>query len=754
MKESKGEAGSDLHDAHIHSNDGGFIMKGRWVGVGLATGLLSLVAMNYMFMGGSVTESPMATGIGNVDTVMVAYERWKEGYQKNIGEEKFVMGLGFNKGLSSEFTKAYGEISVDLTNGEVSIYAHGLPENGEYEVWLIDNQDGSKMGVAPDQGDHMIRLGRLAHENNSLALKTVLDRYELRGFELDLVAVTKAGNKPEDGSLLLGMPSLFQKLYYNELRQPKFLMASIETSADETEEQASSWTAPFQALVPTPAYAANGNSGGQGNKNGLKSLVSKGEDLFFNETFDGNGRTCGTCHSALNNFTIDEKFIASLPPTDKLFVAEHGVGLDDLEKPDLMRKFALILENLDGFEKPGLMRATPHTFALNTSLTPGPDVEDAGRTDAIGWSGDGAPLPGGLRNFATGAVVQHFTRCLPRPDPLDPGDCFRLPTDEELDALEAFQRSLGRQADPNLETLTLKGFAPALGQQIFLCDGEVIGGTSCSDVDVLADESLEVAAGKCLLCHANAGATMAVHLFVPADLKGKNANLDTGVAREITIAKLYDPAIPCDGGFGIEGVGNCEGGELGEGSGAFNVPPLVEAADTLGLFHNNLAQTLRNGMAFYNGGAFNNSSGASVVGINGFGPGGGAIGLSSPDIDAVSQFLEVLNSLENIRNALGIEKRALDAAKEYQEKSLKTLIEVAHADTEDAYQVLDFVPEHISAKEALKEAASYLEMAAGIDEKDLQKELIAKAMEKQRFARDSMCVYGSDKVLCKEQGKV
>ena len=72
MKESKGEAGRDLYDAHIHSNDGGFIMKGRWVGVGLATGLLSLAAMNYMFMGGSVTESPMATGIGNVDTVMVA----------------------------------------------------------------------------------------------------------------------------------------------------------------------------------------------------------------------------------------------------------------------------------------------------------------------------------------------------------------------------------------------------------------------------------------------------------------------------------------------------------------------------------------------------------------------------------------------------------------------------------------------------------------------------------------------------------
>ncbi|TKB80929.1 MAG: hypothetical protein E8D45_02180 [Nitrospira sp.] len=33
-------------------------------------------------------------------------------------------------------------------------------------------------------------------------------------------------------------------------------------------------------------------------------LVSKGREIFFNETFKGNGRTCGTCHPAENNFTI------------------------------------------------------------------------------------------------------------------------------------------------------------------------------------------------------------------------------------------------------------------------------------------------------------------------------------------------------------------------------------------------------------------------------------------------------------------
>lgn len=35
------------------------------------------------------------------------------------------------------------------------------------------------------------------------------------------------------------------------------------------------------------------------------ALIAKGRRIFFNETFAGNGRTCGSCHPADNNFTID-----------------------------------------------------------------------------------------------------------------------------------------------------------------------------------------------------------------------------------------------------------------------------------------------------------------------------------------------------------------------------------------------------------------------------------------------------------------
>ena len=60
-----------------------------------------------------------------------------------------------------------------------------------------------------------------------------------------------------------------------------------------------------------------------------EELISRGKEIFFNETFDGNGRTCGTCHRKENNFTIDPAFIATLPADDPLFVAEFNPELKD-----------------------------------------------------------------------------------------------------------------------------------------------------------------------------------------------------------------------------------------------------------------------------------------------------------------------------------------------------------------------------------------------------------------------------------------
>src|ERR1044072_4052215 len=77
-------------------------------------------------------------------------------------------------------------------------------------------------------------------------------------------------------------------------------------------------------------------------QSGVVSLTEcVGADLFFRETFNGNGRTCGTCHRIERNSAIDATFIARLPSSDPLFIAENHADpfqLDNLEVPAQLRQ--------------------------------------------------------------------------------------------------------------------------------------------------------------------------------------------------------------------------------------------------------------------------------------------------------------------------------------------------------------------------------------------------------------------------------
>jgi len=389
-------------------------------------------------------------------------------------------------------------------------------------------------------------------------------------------------------------------------------------------------------------------------------LIAKGKTIFFNETFNGNGRTCGTCHPLQNNFTLDPAFIATLPNTDALFIAEFNPDLKkNFENPRLMRQFGLILENLDGFddlENKFVMRGIPHVLALRTSV-------NSPQGPRTGWSGDGAPGDGSLRSFATGAVIQHFTRTLNRIPAVD----FRLPTEEELDALEAFQLSLGRQQDPTLP-LPLKGTVPRRGQEIFL------------------DNRL----GKCNLCHANAGAT--------ANFGGGNignANFNTGVENL--------PDQPAD----LTGERNPPDDGLGRpGDGTFNTPPLVEAADSGPFFHNNAIETIEGAVAFFNGQAFNNSPSGRALAQGD--PNGIGIRLDGTQVVAVAAFLRVLNALENIRETVGLLQSSLDKSSD----EVKELLRRALAETKDSIRVLEGGGLHPDAVAHLRKAKRLTEKAA------------------------------------------
>ena len=335
-------------------------------------------------------------------------------------------------------------------------------------------------------------------------------------------------------------------------------------------------------------------------------IIAKGRQIFFEETFNGNGRTCGSCHPAENNFTIDPAFIARLPDDDPLFVAEFNPALrENFENPKLMRENGLIIENLDGFDdlkNKFTQRGVPHTLALRTSI-------DSPAGPRTGWSGDGSPGDGSLRSFATGAVIQHFTKTLNRIADVD----FRLPNDEELDALEAFQLSLGRQEDLELP-LPLKNVVSARGQEIFNSP----------------------TLGKCFACHFNAGANGDPNIFGP---NPGNLNFNTGVEDlPDQPADLSGELMPPDDGFGTPG------------NGEFNTPSLVESADTGPFFHNNSVETIEGAVAFYNGNAFNNSpAGQLLVGATGSG-----IDLDATQVVAVAAFLRDINALENIRQSIDL----------------------------------------------------------------------------------------------------
>lgn len=419
------------------------------------------------------------------------------------------------------------------------------------------------------------------------------------------------------------------------------------------------------------------------------TLIELGEQIFLNETFNGNGRTCGSCHRPTDNFGLTPAFIATLPDNDPLFIAESNPDLaNNFENPRLMRELALILENQDGFDdlpNDFNMRGIPHTLALSTSI----DSRDGPRT---GWSGDGAPGDGTLRSFATGAVIQHFTKTTNRVAGVD----FRLPTDDELDALEAFQLSLGRQSDLELP-LPLKGVIASRGQELFR-DNEL---------------------AKCNICHFNAGANADPAIFGPGV---GNLNFDTGVENlPDQPADLTGEKNPPDDGFGAPGTGE------------FNTPPLVEAADTGPFFHNNSVETIEGAVGFYDGDSFAESPAGQLL-ANAT---GGGIELDATQIVAISAFLRVINVLENIRGSLDLLNRSLEHDGKTRSVA-DALLDRALHDTEDAIQVLSAGGLHPQSVQHLQRAYDLIRRALDTGSTRRRHDYVGDAITAEILARDEL----------------
>ncbi|HYU34145.1 MAG TPA: hypothetical protein VEW48_18475 [Thermoanaerobaculia bacterium] len=632
------------------------------------------------------TAGPDVVAGANVSALTSSFRAWSAGHEAAGGDHNVVFALGWAKGYSREASEAGGMVRLDLVGDAAEVELEELPAGGSWDVWLVENRPGGS--ALADSGDRMHRLGQVTPERGAARLSVRLDAGFFDRFHADLAVVTRAGGRPEEAGVLFGAPDLFQRLYTRQRQRPSPPSGRLASGGAAIFGPEVAFATPFDSLDP---------------------LVAEGADLFQNETFGGNGRTCATCHPPRNNFTIDPKFIATLPPDDPLFVFENNPDLADLERGDSLRQLGLVLENPDGFDdlrNRFVLRGTPHTLALMHSRTPqdGSPFETIPPVERLGWGGDGAPGSGSLRDFALGAITQHFTRTLDR----RPGTDFRVPTDEELDAMAAFQLALGRQEDLDLPSMRFRSPLVSRGQEIYLT-GDTANRTK--------------AAGKCNRCHFNGGSNVSVG--------DQNRNFDVGIEQlpDHPANLMQNRSLPVDGGFGRDRSANG-----GFGNGRFNSVVVVEAADTGPFFHNNAVSTIEEAVAFYNSDAFNNSP--SGLGLKGADTGLIGIHLEATQVEAVAALLRVLNSLENIRSSSELD----EAASGRDLGTAQKLLDLASFDSEDAYQVLEERSLHLDAVRMLRQAYQKERQALLQKKASRRDSLIADAVALKKGARAAMLV--------------
>ena len=246
-------------------------------------------------------------------------------------------------------------------------------------------------------------------------------------------------------------------------------------------------------------------------------------------------------------------------------------NLDGLEQPLRMRTSrspafpegrALILENLEGFDNPPVFRKSPHILNLS-------------RTGPFGFDGRSPDL----KSFTLDAVRQHFPRTLARSE-TNPNPDFRMPTSEELEAMEAFQlaQEFPEGTDPG--KFNLDRFVTTPAQQR---GRNVFNGI-----------------GKCVFCHGGP-VLAATTISFPGLAAGVNGRFNTGVARQPINGAGVDN-LPCEPSVGV-----CASRE-------FSVPSLLNVANQAPFFHDGSAATLRDAVNFYNSAQFALSPAARLVG--------------------------------------------------------------------------------------------------------------------------------------------
>jgi cytochrome c peroxidase len=399
----------------------------------------------------------------------------------------------------------------------------------------------------------------------------------------------------------------------------------------------------------------------------------RGFDLFMTEEFNGNGRTCGTCHLPDKNYNIARKDFQSLPHAAKLLVL--GGSNPDLENEEAVADMLLFNINLgagpgtegniadpDGPFRSSMTIGGVGFTTLNNhvcidgALTPGGTpcpfafpppgnraVDDGIRDIMIGWSGEG-PLAepftfidafgneqddadcddiiadfaadrSSLRDLdlglATFALAAVKTH-LTKTQNREPGVDFICPTQAQLLDMADFQKWLGRRFELDITQLTFTAPQARLGRNLF-----------------------STRQATCVACHVNAGASdtqgrvkstqvpflhtdgtadfeyIPTHEILPIIGTNKTSRNGSQALETEIFEQLHTFDFPFD-----PGDHQLRSGPLGLGprQGGFNVQSIIEAVRNKQFFHNNgVVGPIENAIEFYFTDDFKASQGGNAI---------------------------------------------------------------------------------------------------------------------------------------------
>ena len=371
------------------------------------------------------------------------------------------------------------------------------------------------------------------------------------------------------------------------------------------------------------------------------------------------------------------------------------------------------------------------------------------------FESNGRDLTGSLRDFVIGAIVQHYPLTLERSgldedefgNPRTPD--FRFATEQELDAIEAFMLSIGRQEEnDDLNTISLSDELADRGRLNYM-GFNVFDATPGDGRPPL----------NCNACHFNGGSNTDPTFPFPAGVSpnhdladladnggmipSHNRSFGPQVERlldqagDVLAQTVDDPSVAgnCfDNGFAEAPLLPGDGPGLGPSAGCdanpfdngfdgqfadlriannrFNVPVVFEAADNAPFFHGHQINTIEGAVAFYatNRHLRNGDFLGAIVPLNG------------PQVANVARFIRVMGADFNVTSAIQLLEKALGLNKR---KDRITNASLALAETIDAIELLDPVDLHIQdAVPLLKDAKAILDAASGNGKKDLIEDAI------------------------------